>query len=68
MSVFDGLLLTITRAIGAWTPSSTLFFFGELFLVAVCLHYAVRLSRLSLEVKNLSQEIALLKSERTTAE
>jgi len=57
------LLRELTRAIGAWTPSSTVFFLGELFLVAICLNYAVRLSRASLLIKNLAQEIALLRAE-----
>jgi Uncharacterized conserved protein (DUF2304) len=43
--------------VGAWTPSSALFFFGELFLLAICLNYAVRLSGLTLQVKNLAQEL-----------
>ena len=54
------LLRELTRAIGAWTPSSTLFFLGELFLVAICLNYAVRLSRAGTQLKNLAQELALL--------
>lgn len=54
------LLRELTRAIGAWTPSSTVFFLGELFLVAICLNYAVRLSRAGLQIKNLAQEIAIL--------
>ncbi|HTO08954.1 MAG TPA: DUF2304 domain-containing protein, partial [Myxococcota bacterium] len=58
----DGLRM-LTRAIGAWTPSSTMFFLGELFLVAICLNYAVRLSRASLSIKNLAQEVALLRTE-----
>jgi hypothetical protein len=59
---FDGLR-AITHAVGAWAPSSTLFFFGELFLLVLCLHYAVRLSSLTLHVKLLAQEIALLRTE-----
>ena len=58
---FD-LLKALTRAIGAWTPSSTLFFLGEVFLVAICLNFAVRLSRASLQLKNLGQEVALLRA------
>ena len=57
------ILLTVTRAIGAWTASSTIFFLGELFLGAICLNYAVRLSRTSLQIKNLAQEVALLRVE-----
>ena len=59
---FDALRL-LTRAVGAWTPSSTLFFFGELFLLVLCLNYAVRLSALTLHVKLLAQEVALLRAE-----
>jgi hypothetical protein len=52
----------LTRAMGAWTSSSVIFFLGEVFLVVICLNYAVRLSRAALEIKNLAQEIALLRA------
>lgn len=61
LSLSPALLDFLTRSIGAWTPSSALFFFGELFLVAICLNYAVRLSKLTLQVKNLAQELALVR-------
>jgi len=57
------LLRAVTKAIGAWTPSSTLFFLGELFLLLICLNFAVRLSRMSLQMKSLAQEIALLRAD-----
>jgi len=63
LSLSHPLLWFLTRAIGAWTPSSALFFFGELFLVAIGLNYAVRLSKLALQVKNLAQELAVLRAE-----
>jgi len=63
LSVVNPLLQWLTRAIGAWTPSSALFFFGQIFLMAICLNYAVRLSRLTVQVKNLSQELAVLRAE-----
>ncbi len=56
------VLRGVTRLIGAWTPSSTIFFLGEVFLIAICLNYAVRLSRTSVQVKNLAQEVAILRS------
>ena len=56
------LLREITRAIGAWTYSSTLFFMGELFLVVICLNFAVRLSRASFQLKTLGQELALVQA------
>ncbi len=55
-------LYALTRAIGAWTPSSLIFFLGEIFLVVICLNYAVRLSRTGVEIKNLAQEVALLRA------
>jgi hypothetical protein len=63
LSLVPALLVWLTRAVGAWTPSSALFFFGELFLLAICLNYAVRLSGLTLQVKNLAQELAVLRGE-----
>jgi hypothetical protein len=59
---FD-VLSALTRAVGAWTQSATIFFLGEVFLVAVCLNYGVRLSRAGLQIKNLAQEVALLRAE-----
>jgi len=63
LSVWFGAVRAITRAVGAWAPSSTLFFFGELFLLVLCLHYAVRLSSLTVQVKLLAQELAMLRAE-----
>ncbi len=63
ISLFEPLLRALTRAIGAWTPSSAIFFFGQVFLVAICLNYAVRLSRLTVQVKDLGQEVAILRAE-----
>lgn len=56
------LLETMTRLIGAWTPSSTVFFFALLFLLAISLSYAVVLTRLGRQVTRLTQEIAMLRS------
>ena len=57
------ILRQLTEAIGAWTPSSTLFFFGLLFLLILSLNYAVRLSGMSLQIKLLAQEVALLRQQ-----
>lgn len=63
LSVWFDLLRGIMRVIGAWTPSSTLFFLGEIFLLVLCLNYAVRLSRLNRQMRVLAQELALLKQQ-----
>lgn len=62
VSLSPALLRGLTRALGAWTPASALFFLGEIFLVAICLNFAVRLSRTSVQIKNLGQEVALLRA------
>lgn len=56
------LLEKLTRLIGAWTPSSTVFFFALLFLLAISLTYAVVLTRLARQVARLAQEIAMLRA------
>jgi hypothetical protein len=63
---FD-LLVWITDLLGAWTPSSTVFFLGLAFLMAISLSYAIRLSTLSTRVKILSQELAVLRAEIDSA-
>jgi hypothetical protein len=63
VSLWFDVVRFLTRAVGAWTPSSTLFFFGEMFLLVLCLQYAVRLSSLTQRLKKLTQEVALLRGE-----
>ncbi|MFN2377462.1 MAG: DUF2304 domain-containing protein [Candidatus Binatia bacterium] len=62
LAVNLSLLETMTKLIGAWTPSSTVFFFALLFLLAISLSYAVVLTRLGRQVARLAQEISMLKA------
>ena len=55
------MLRLVARAIGAWSISSTLFFLGELFLLGICLNYAVRISQAGAKITELAQEVALLR-------
>lgn len=64
LSIWFDAVRVVATAIGAWTASSTLYFFGVLFLLVLCLNYAVRLSGLTTQVKLLAQEVALLRGER----
>jgi len=57
------LLLFISKLIGAVTPTTTLFIFAILFLLIISIHFTIIISKLTLQVKDLSQEIAILKSE-----
>ncbi len=57
------LLVIITELIGAVTPTTTLFIFSIIFLLFVSIHYSVIISKLTHQLKDLTQEIAILKSE-----
>jgi hypothetical protein len=57
------VLIALTTFVGAAIPTSTLFFLCILYLAVLCLNYSVRLSTLTREVKELAQELALLRLE-----
>ena len=59
--VWHELLLFITHLIGAIAPTTTLFIFGLLFLMLISLHYSMQISKLSHQVKEMAQQLALLK-------
>ena len=65
--VWYDLLVWLTALIGAVAPTTTLFIFSIVFLVFVSLHVAVKISRLSDQVKNLAQKISLLEAQRGQA-
>jgi hypothetical protein len=54
------LLKWITGVIGGVAPSSTLFFFGLLFVFFMLLHFSVRVSVLEQRLTEVIQEIGLL--------
>ena len=58
------VLIWLTDKVGAAIPTSTLFFLCILYLALLSLNYSVRLSALSRQVKELAQELALLRAER----
>ncbi len=60
------LLVSLTEEVGAAIPTSTLFFLCILYLAVLSLHYSVRLTELTRQVKELAQEVALLRAERET--
>ncbi|MCX5909668.1 MAG: DUF2304 domain-containing protein [Deltaproteobacteria bacterium] len=57
------LLVFITHLIGAIAPTTTLFIFGLIFLMLISLHYSIQISRLSRQVKNMAQELAILRGQ-----
>lgn len=60
--VWYELLVKLTVLIGAVAPTTTLFIFGIIFLVFVSLHFAIKVSQLSDQLKNLAQKISLLEA------
>jgi hypothetical protein len=60
--VWFRLLVVLTHLVGAVTPLNTLLLFAVLFLFAIAVHYSVIVSRLTIQVKNLAQELALVSS------
>jgi hypothetical protein len=60
-ALYHPALLWVTQLIGAGLPTSTLFLFGLLFLILIGIHYAVKISSLTMQLKNLHQELAMLK-------
>jgi hypothetical protein len=60
LAAWEGLLRGVRNLIGAGSEASTLYFFGLLFVVALLLHFSVRVSRLERRVNSMLQEIALL--------
>lgn len=66
LSISDELLQGISRLVGATLYTSTLFFFGMLFLVVICLHFSIRISALTNQVRTLTQDIGILYKERET--
>ena len=63
-----GVLLWITKFVGAGFTSSTLFFFGLFFLLALALQFSVKISSLETQLKNLAQKVALQNAQEPSDE
>ncbi len=61
--IWYDLLVFITEMIGAVLPTTTLFVFGLLFLLLIALHYSVKISSLTDQVRKLAQKLSILQSE-----
>ena len=59
--IWYDLLVIVTRLIGAIAPTTTLFIFGLLFLMLISLHYSIQISKLSYQVKEMGQQLAILR-------
>jgi len=56
-------LVALTTLIGAGLPTTTLFLFSIIFLMLLSVQFCIKISRLTDQVKNLSQENALMRLE-----
>lgn len=58
--VWEGLFKLVMGLLGAQAPASTVFFCGIFFIVLISLHFSVKISRLTNQVKDLAQKLALM--------
>jgi hypothetical protein len=66
--IWYDLLLLLTKLIGAVLPTTTLFIFGIIFLVLIILHFTIKISALTNQIKNLAQKISLLEAQNNMFE
>ncbi len=59
LSVWRGFLEKITVFIGGTNYPSTIFFFGFIFLIIINLHFSIRISALTKQVRRLTQKLAI---------
>ncbi len=63
LAIWQGLLELITGLLGIELPANTVFFFGLMFMVFINLHFSVKISELTNQVKRLAQEQAIMTEE-----
>ena len=61
LAFWSTALVSVTHLVGAHSANSVIFFFGLAFVMAVLLHFSVRLTRITENQKDLAQSIALLR-------
>ncbi|MBP8981081.1 MAG: DUF2304 domain-containing protein [Syntrophobacterales bacterium] len=61
--LYYDILKWFTKLIGAVLPTTTLFLFGIIFLIFFSLHFAIKVSLLQNQIKNLAQKVSLLEAD-----
>lgn len=64
-AVDKDILSFVAELMGIALPVNALFLLALIFVLLLCLYFSLRISALTTQVKNLTQEIALLKSDRS---
>src|SRR4030042_2568950 len=55
-------LVVVTHLIGAVMPTTTLFLFGVLFILLLCLKFSITFSRHRMQIKELTQKLSLMEA------
>jgi hypothetical protein len=63
LAAWPGLLVRIRDVLGAQFAPSILFFGGLMFLTSISLHFSTKISRLTDQLKEVAQRLALLDGE-----
>ena len=61
-------LQALANAMGSENPPAAIFFLGFVAVTLLCLQFSVRLSRMTEQIKNLGQQVALLERALEQAE
>ena len=64
LATWYGLIERITQLIGAIAVTTTLFIFALIFLLLISVHFTTVVSRLTVQVRRLTQELAILQASR----
>jgi hypothetical protein len=59
--LWQNFLEWLTYLIGAMAPTTTIFIFGLVIMILINLHFSVKITKLSRQVKELTQQIAIFK-------
>ena len=68
LSVSDDAIRWVSGLVGATLFTSTLFFFGLMFLMIICLHFSIRISALTQQLRTLTQHVGILNHEKKLLE
>ncbi|WP_379970338.1 DUF2304 domain-containing protein [Ectobacillus sp. sgz5001026] len=63
LTIFPAVIDSISFLLGVETPMNSLFFFGFIFTSCLLFYVSVTLSKLSVRIKNLTQQVALYQFE-----
>jgi hypothetical protein len=62
LALFPSLVEQLSSLVGTVLPVNTMFFVGLILVMLLCLYFSLRISSLTTQVKNLTQEVALLEA------